>query len=478
MFEQTLRHKLIPGYALLVGLPVAALVLVLRAGATLSTSPAGHIPATAPVAVPASSMSLQLLVVQLAAILLASRLLGVLFRKIQQPQVMADMVAGLLLGPSLLGRVAPWASNALFPPASLGYLNALSQIGVLFFMFLVGLGLNPRTLRDHGHAAVLISHASIVIPFCLGAGAASLLYPRLATAGVSFTSFALFIGSAMSITALPVLARILMERKLLRTRIGALSISCAAVDDITGWGILAYIVALIRSEQSLIPPWVTVEGALVYVVVMTAVVKPLLRGFDTSFRRHGRLTEQAISLMLVLALLSAFVTETLGIHSLFGAFFMGVIMPKRDDFISAVTGTLESLTVVALLPMFFALSGLRTNLGMVHGRLWIYTLFIIATAIAGKFGGSMLAARIAGVSWRDASALGILMNTRGLMALVALNIGLDIGIISSEVFTIMVLMTLVTTFMTSPLLQYVYPTRPVLKDEDDFEAARKVALSS
>jgi Kef-type K+ transport system membrane component KefB len=456
---------LISGYLLLVGLPLVALLIVLRAGANLTPSAAEPFRTAAPTVTPAP-MNLFLLVLQVAVVLLASRLVGMLFKRIKQPQVIGEMVAGILLGPSLLGWAAPWVSGVVFPAASLGYLNALSQIGLVFFMFLVGVGLNPRALREHGHAAVLTSHASIVTPFCLGAGLALLLYPRLATAGISFTSFALFMGSAMSITAFPVLARILTERNLLRSRMGTLSISCAAVDDITGWCILAYIVVLVRSESSATSLWVTIGGALVYVAVMLGGVTRLLRRFDTSFRRQGGVTDNAVSFMLVLALISALITERLGIHSLFGAFFMGAIMPKRDDFIKAVLNKLESLTVVALLPLFFAFSGLRTNVGMVHGELWLYTLLVIATAIAGKFGGSTLAARMAGVPWRDATALGILMNTRGLMELVALNIGLDIGVISQQVFTIMVLMALVTTFMTSPLLEWVYPARLMLVEED------------
>jgi Kef-type K+ transport system membrane component KefB len=459
------RNKLTWAYLLLVGLPIVALLVVLRAGAKLHTSAAEGVRIAAASTTPAS-MNLFLLVLQVAVVLFTSRVVGMLFKRIKQPQVVGEMVAGILLGPSLLGWAAPGVSTALFPAASLGYLNALSQIGLVFFMFLVGVGLNPKALREHGHAAVLTSHASIVLPFCLGAGLALFLYPRLATTGISFTSFALFMGSAMSITAFPVLARILTERNLLRSRMGTLSISCAAVDDVTGWCILAYIVVLIRSESSSIPLWVTIGGALLYVVIMLAVVTPLLRRFETSFRLQGGLTDNAVSLMLVLALVSALVTERLGIHSLFGAFFMGAIMPKRDDFIKAVLNRLEALTVVALLPLFFAFSGLRTNVGMVHGELWLYTLLTIATAIAGKFGGSTLAARVAGVPWRDATALGILMNTRGLMELVALNIGLDIGVISPQVFTVMVLMALVTTFMTSPLLEWVYPARLMLVEED------------
>jgi Kef-type K+ transport system membrane component KefB len=405
-------------------------------------------------------------VLQVTVVLAASRLVGTIFRKIKQPQVVGEMVAGILLGPSLLGWAAPEVSKFLFPAASLGYLNALSQIGLVIFMFLVGVSLNPRELRKHGRAAMLTSHASIVMPFCLGSALALFLYPHLATAGINFMSFALFMGSAMSISAFPVLARILKERDLLRSRVGTLSIACAAVDDVTGWCILAYVVVLVRSESSGTPLWLTIGGVLVYVLVMLAGVKRLLPRFEASFREQNRLTENTLSLMIVLALISALTTERLGIHSLFGAFFMGAIMPKSPAFIQAVLDKLESLTVVALLPLFFAFSGLRTRVGMVHGELWIYTLLVIATAIAGKFGGSTFAARMAGVSWRDATSIGILMNTRGLMELIALNIGLDIGVLSPTVFTIMVLMALVTTFMTAPLLEWVCPAKLMVVEED------------
>ena len=469
------RNKLIPAYFLLVGLPLLLLLAVLKTGVGL-TAPVAAMRTGVAASAPPAAMNLFLLVLQVMVVLLASRLVGMLFKKIKQPQVIGEMVAGILLGPSLLGWAAPSLSKFLFPAASLGYLNALSQIGLVFFMFLVGVSLDPGELRKHGHAAVLTSHASIVTPFCMGSASALFLYPRLSTAGVSFISFALFMGSAMSITAFPVLARILTERNLLRSRMGTLSISCAAVDDVTGWCVLAYIVVLIRSGSSSTPLWLTVGGALAYILIMLAGVKRVLPRFEASFRKQGRLTENALSLMIVLALISALTTERLGIHSLFGAFFMGAIMPKSADFIEAVGNKLESLTVVALLPLFFTFSGLRTSVGMVHGRLWIYTLLVIATAIAGKFGGSMFAARMAGVSWRDATSLGILMNTRGLMELVALNIGLDIGVISPTVFTIMVLMALVTTFMTSPLLEWVYPASLMLVEDDGSQiAASQVA---
>lgn len=470
-----LRNKLIPAYLLLVGLPLLILLGVLKMGSGLIPPAVSNTRQAAAAAAPAA-MNLLVLVLQVTVILLFSRLVGMLFKKIKQPQVVGEMVAGILLGPSLLGWVAPEISRFVFPASSLGYLNSLSQIGLVFFMFIVGISVNPKELKELGHAAVLTSHVSIVTPFCLGGALALFLYPRLATAGISFTSFALFMGSAMSITAFPVLARILTERNLLSTRMGTLAISCAAVDDVTGWCILAYIVILIQSASSASPLWMTVGGVLAYVLVMLLVVRRFLPRFEASFRKEGRITDNALSLMIVLALISALTTERVGIHSLFGAFFMGAIMPKSHDFIQALLGKLESLTVVALLPLFFAFSGLRTSVRSVQGELWLYTLLVIATAIAGKWGGSTLAARMAGVPWREATSLGILMNTRGLMELIVLNIGLDIGVISPTVFTIMVLMALVTTFMTSPLLEWIYPTK-LMKVEASGEAARQGAAA-
>ena len=400
------------------------------------------------------------LVLQIAVILVAARVVGFLFQKINQPQVMGEMVAGILLGPSLLGWLAPGVSAALFPPASLAYLNALSQVGLVVFMFVVGLALNPTELHGYGHAAVLTSHVSIVAPFCLGGLTALYLYPRLSDDGVTFTGFALFMGAAMSITAFPVLARILTERGLVRSRMGTLAIACAAVDDVTGWCILAYIVVLVRVTHASRSAWVTIAGSIVYVLVMLFVVRRLLPAFERAFRRRGELTDNLVAVIVVLVLVSALATEWLGIHLLFGAFLMGAIMPKTPDFVSYLLHKFESVTVVLLLPLFFAFTGLRTRIGVGGGSaIWLYSALVIVVAITGKLGGSMFAARLAGMPWREAASLGILMNTRGLMELVILNIGLDIGVISPAMFSIMVLMALVTTFMTTPLLEWVYPAR-------------------
>ncbi|HLY98395.1 MAG TPA: cation:proton antiporter [Candidatus Angelobacter sp.] len=398
------------------------------------------------------------LVLQIAVVLAVCRLVGTLFLKIRQPRVVGEMFAGIMLGPSLLGAIAPHFSAYLFPPASLGFLSALSQIGVVVFMFLVGLGINPRELKSHGHAAVLTSHVSITAPFVLASVLAIYLYPRLSDSSVPFTNFALFMGAAMSITAFPVLARILTERNMLQSRLGTVAIACAAVDDVTGWCILAYIVLLIRSGNTGSSIWLTVGGLIAFALVMVYGVQRLLRRFETRYQESGRLSENAIALMLLLALVSALFTEWLGIHLLFGSFLLGAIMPKEQKFVRYVLDRFETIVVALLLPLFFAFTGLRTNVGLVKGgEMWMYCGIIILIATVGKLGGSMVAAWWTGMPVREAAGLGTLMNTRGLMELVILNIGLDIKVISPALFSMMVLMALVTTFMTSPVLQAICP---------------------
>jgi Kef-type K+ transport system membrane component KefB len=398
------------------------------------------------------------IIFQIAVIIIAVRAFGFLFKFINQPQVIGEMVAGILLGPSLLGWVAPHASTMLFPAASLDYLNTISQIGIVIYMFLVGLALKPEGLKGHRHAAVLTSHVSIVVPFLLGALLAFFLYPRLSADNVSLTNFALFLGAAMSITAFPVLARILADRNMMGSRVGMLAIACAAVDDVTGWCILAYV--LIRTQGGSIPVWLMISGSLTFVLLMIYGAKPLLRRFQTSYEKKGRLSENSMALLVLIVLASALITERLGIHLIFGAFLVGVVMPKDNTFSRHIQERFESLTVVLLLPLYFAFSGLRMNLHSLHGgRMWLYCGIIILVAIVGKLVGSMVATRATGISWRDAAAVGILMNARGLLGLVILNIGLDVGVISPVLFSMMVLMALVTTFMATPLLEWVYPRR-------------------
>jgi Kef-type K+ transport system membrane component KefB len=405
--------------------------------------------------------NLPTLLVQIGVILIAARVIGFLFRRIHQPQVIGEMVAGIVIGPSVLGLFAPQFSAWLFPANSLGFLNALSQIGILAFMFVVGLELNPQVMKGKGHAAVLTSHASIVLPFFLGSLLALYLYPKVSDQSVSFTGFALFMGIAMSITAFPVLARILRERNLLRHPVGSLALACAAVDDVTAWCILAGVIIIARAGHTGLPIWATAGGTVAYALLMWFAVRRGAGLLERVYRGRG-MTQNLLALILLVVFASAWVTEWLGIHALFGAFLAGAIMPKERSFVHALTERVEDLVVVLFLPLFFAFTGLRTSMGLVSGgEMWFYCGLIIAVAIAGKLGGSMIAARVTGLTLREAGAIGILMNTRGLVELVVLNIGLDIGVISPALFAMMVLMALITTFMTTPLLALVFPTRIV-----------------
>ena len=422
--------------------------------------------------------ALLLLILQIAVILVAARVVGMAFRRIGQPQVVGEMVAGILLGPSLLGWAAPDAFAVLFPPASLPALNSLSQIGLVLFMFLVGVEFDPVLLRGRGNAAVITSHVSIVAPFLLGTLLALPLYPRLSDASVSFTGFALFMGAAMSVTAFPVLARILTERNLLRTRLGAVAIACAAVDDVSAWTLLALVVVIVRAGAAEMPLWLTVGGSVVYVAFVVTVVRRLLAKLETYYLSRGRLTQDMVAGIVLLLLASAWVTEWLGIHALFGAFVVGAVMPKHPRFTHELTDRLQDVTVVLLLPLFFAFTGLRTSIGLVQGtELWLITGLVVLVAVVGKLGGSAVAARLTGLTWREAGALGVLMNTRGLMELVILTIGLELGVISPALFTMMVLMALVTTFMTTPLLELVYPARRI-REEQMAIAERQTGLAA
>jgi Kef-type K+ transport system membrane component KefB len=403
--------------------------------------------------------NLFILVLQVTVVLAACRVTGMIFKKINQPRVVGEMFAGILLGPSFLGWIAPNFFAYLFPPHSLGFLNALAQVGVIVFMFLVGLNINPKELKHEGHAAVLASHVSITAPFLLAALLALYLYPRLSDDSVAFTSFALFMGAAMSITAFPVLARILAERKMLHSRLGTVAIACAAVDDVTGWIILAYIVVLIRSEHSSTSIWMTLGGITAFALIMIYGTPRLLeRLFLDAYKRWGSLSENRMAFLMFLVLASALCTERLGIHLLFGAFLLGAIMPKEPQFIRYLRDRFETITVTLLLPLFFAFTGLRTDVALVKGpQMWMYCGLIIVVATAGKLGGSTIAAYLSGMPWRESAGLGTLMNARGLMELVILDVGLDIGVISPALFSMMIVMALVTTFMTSPVLNLVCP---------------------
>ena len=410
----------------------------------------------------ALSTPLVLFILQASLVILVARLIGLVTRKLKQPLVIAEVTAGIVLGPSLFGWLLPGVSKFVFPASSMGVLGIVAQIGLVLFMFLVGLELDPALLKKRVHASVAISHTSIVVPFVLGGVLAYKVHGTLAPAGVRFSSFVLFMGAAMSITAFPVLARILVERRLLRSRVGAIAIACAAVDDVTAWCILAFVVSIVRST-GLGAAATTTGLALAYVAVMIFVVKPVLA--KLAHRNKPGLSQNLVAAILLGLFLSAVTTEMIGIHALFGAFLFGAILPKEGSFASAIAEKLEDLVVVFLLPLFFAYSGLRTQIGLLDSASsWLTCLAITLIACLGKFGGSAVAARLTGLSWRDSSAIGILMNTRGLMELVALNIGLDLGVISPLLFAMMVIMALVTTFMTTPILERIYPVAELAKE--------------
>jgi Kef-type K+ transport system membrane component KefB len=449
-------RKLVFSYVLLVGLPLLALVAVLAVGARLTAPHAAPVIAGTRAGTAVENIPLILLVGQITVILVVSRLVGHLFRKIRQPHVVGEMLAGIMLGPSLFGWLAPHLSASLFPPSNLYFLNAISQLGLVLFMFLVGLELNPKELYAHGEATVLMSHVSIVIPFALASILSLFLYPRLSDDSVSFMNFALFMGAAMAITAFPVLARILADLQLLRSRLGTIAIACAAVDDVSGWCILAYIVVLIRAAHSANSVWITLAGLGVFLFVMIAGVRRLLGRLLRSYEEQGGLSDNLLALVLAVALVSALSTEALGLHLLFGAFVAGAVMPKDPRFVAYLNEKFESVTILLLLPLFFAFTGLRTRIGLVHGgEMWLYCALIIAVAVTGKIGGTSIAARVGGLSWQNSAQLGVLMNTRGLMELVILNIGLDLKVISPSLFSMMVIMALVTTFMTTPVLLWI-----------------------
>ena len=402
------------------------------------------------------SSPLSVFVAQALLIIAASRILGLVARRIGQPMVVAEVVAGILLGPSLLGAIAPSAEAALFPPASFGALNMVSQIGLILFMCVVGLKLDPSLLRGRLRSSVAISHASIALPFVLGIAVAAVCYARLAPAHVAVTPFALFMGVAMSITAFPVLARILTELRLMHSKVGAITISCAAVDDVTAWCVLAVVVSIARAT-GVAGAIQTIALAVLYGALMVTIVRPCLAWLDARFGTP--LTQEAFAVVVLLMLASSWVTELIGIHALFGAFLFGAILPRHGKLSTALIQKTEDAVVVVFLPLFFAYSGLRTQIGLLDSASdWGICLVIIVAACAGKFGGSALAARLTGLSWREASVIGVLMNTRGLMELIVLNIGLDLGVISIRLFTMMVVMALVTTFMTTPLLQRLHLT--------------------
>lgn len=394
-------------------------------------------------------------VLQLVVIISVSRLCAYMFRRIGQPAVIGEIVAGILLGPSLMGTLSPQFSAFIFPAASLGNLQMLSQAGLVLFMFVIGMELDTKLLRERSQATLLISTFSIVVPFTMGIGLSWFIYHDFASPGVPFYTFSLFTGIAMSITAFPVLARIIRERGIGDTRPAIIAIGAAALNDVSAWCILAFIVAIARA-RAVGSSFTIVVAAVLYIAIMLFAVKPLLKKLASGPVKSTLSKIFSVIVVILVLSLSTYCCDRIGIHALFGAFFAGVIMPQAWDIRRVIDRRVEEVVFALLLPLFFVSAGLRTHIGLLNdSALWLTCLAIVALAVAGKFGGSTIAARIAGESKRDSLSIGALMNTRGLVELVVLNIGYDLGIISQQLFTMMVLMALITTFMTNPLLNII-----------------------
>ncbi len=406
----------------------------------------------------------------LAFVVFLGFVLGRVCRLIGQPPVIGEVIAGILLGPSLLGAVWPAGMNLLIPSAAgdphgqvFAALRAVSELGVVLYMFLVGLDLNAARLAGRAHTAVAVSHASIMAPLVLGGALALWLYPIFSHQGVPFTSFALFMGVAMAITAFPVLARILTDRKMERTKLGSLALSCAAADDVTAWCLLALVVGVAQANVGK-AAWV-IGGAVAFIALMFLAVRPIAtRLIRRADQTSGALSPLVVSGVFLAILLASLTTEAIGIHSIFGAFLLGAVIPDDSRIAREFTAKMKDLVTVLLLPAFFALTGMRTQINLLDGwNSWLWCGAIILVATAGKSGGSIVAARLTGLSWRESAALGTLMNTRGLMELIVLNIGLDLGVISPTLFTMMVVMALVATAATAPIVERLMPGM----DEDE-----------
>ena len=420
---------------------------------------------------------LALLLAQIIVILFVSRVFAWIFQKIGQPTVIGEIVAGIVLGPSLLGLLFPEFSLVLFPVGSLENLNVLSQIGLILFMFIVGMELDLSVLKNRAKEAIVISQFSIIFPFALGMVLAFFLFQSFSPLGTQFLPYALFIGIAMSITAFPVLARIVRERGMHNTRIGSIVITCAAINDVTGWCLLAAVIAITKAG-SFVSSIYVILMSIAYVLVMLMVVRPFLKRIGELHSSRENLTKPIVAIFFFTLILSSFATEVIGIHALFGAFLAGTIMPENPKFRNVFVEKVEDVSMVLLLPLFFVFTGLRTQIGLLdEAYIWEATGLIILVAVTGKFIGSAFASRYVKLSWKDSLTVGALMNTRGLMELIVLNIGYELGVLTPEIFAMMVIMALVTTFMTGPALDIINKLfkvkhtdeQPVIAEPDKFD---------
>ncbi len=454
--------------AALVGLLAAGVglfLVVVRAGADLAPAPGAAVPSGP--AGPGAVNVVPHVLATMTAVIGLGLVLGRALRWVGQPPVIGEVLAGIVLGPSLLGAISPEAMHALIPsPAQdptgqvAAAIQAVSQVGIILYMFLVGLEMNAAQLRELARPTLAVCHASHVVPFALGAALALALYPAFAGPGVPFPAFALFVGVALAITAFPMLARILTDRRLAATELGVIALGSAAAGDVAAWCVLVLYVGAAKSEVS--GAVGIAVGSVAFIAAMAFVARPLAARLSARFdAAPGPLPPLAVSGTFLAVLVSALAAEAVGIHALFGSFLLGAVVPHDGRIAREFTAKLTAPVTVLLLPAFFATTGMRTQLGLLGtAEDWLWCGGIVLVATVGKFGGAAVAARLTGQTWRNSAALGALMNTRGLMELIVLNIGLDLGVISPTLFTMMVIMALVTTAATSPIVAWLVPTPP------------------
>lgn len=439
--------RLILGYAVLAAALAAVVVLVLVI--------AGDRPGTGEASAEEGLSPEKLfgrLMLAIAAVLLVARAVGAVMRRLGQPQVMGEVLGGIALGPSLLGHFASDAQHLLFPEEVVPLLGGAADIGLAFYMFLVGLELDLGALRGRLRQAVFLSNASVMAPMAIGMAVALVLYPTYGQSG--FLAFALFMGVAMSVTAFPVLARILLERRMLRRPVGAVSMASAAVDDVTAWALLALASAVAISRSPLDAVAVIGLGAALSAIILLPGRRFLAR-VATAYDEAGSISPGWMSIIFLAVLLATFGAAQIGVAAIFGAFLVGLAMPRRSDLGHTLTERIEPFVVTVLLPLFFVVTGLKVNIGLMTGEVALVTLLLLAAAIAGKFGGGMLAARYVGFTTRESAAIGALLNTRGLTELIVLNIGIGLGVLTDELFTALIVVALVTTLMTGPALRLI-----------------------
>ncbi|KAK3840260.1 MAG: Sodium/hydrogen exchanger family-domain-containing protein [Linnemannia elongata] len=398
-----------------------------------------------------------LFVIQATIIIALCYLLHLVLRKLKQPRVISEVIAGILLGPSVLGRIPGFAST-IFKAESLPFLNLVSNIGLVFFLFLVGLELDPALVVKRAKFALGISFAGMALPLGVGAAVSYVLYEEMGPENkVGFGQFLLFCGVAMAITAFPVLARILAEQKLLTTKVGFLTICAGAVGDIVAWILLALVVSIINSASKITPLYVVLLS-IAWILILVFLFRPLFKYMIKKTKSEDEPSQTMMAFTMVVVLASAFVTDIIGVHAIFGSFLVGLIIPNDTSFADGVTKRIEDLVSVIFLPIYFALSGLKTQIGLLdNGRIWGLVILTTFVACFGKIVGCTGAARLQGMEWRESLAIGVLMNCKGLIELIVLNIGYDAGVINDKVFVIMVAMCLITTCMTTPAVSYIYP---------------------